>query len=61
MAAADEDLRVQKDRYQNGVSTMLELLTSQAGAVSAHTDLVGASFDYRLARAQLVALAGRAS
>ena len=61
VAAADEDLRVQQDRYQNGVSTMLELLTSQAGAVSAHTDLVGASFDYRLARAQLVALAGRAS
>lgn len=60
VAAADEDLRVQRDRYQNGVSTMLELLTSQAGAVAAHTDLVGASFDYRLAKAQLLALAGRA-
>lgn len=61
VAAADEDLRVQQDRYGMGVSTMLDLLTSQAGAVAAHTDLVSANFDYRLARAQLTALAGRAA
>lgn len=59
--AADEDLRVQQERYRSGVSTMLELLTSQAGAVSARTELVSARFDYRLAKAQLEALAGRQS
>ena len=61
VAAAEEDLRAQQQRYDNGVSTMLELLTSQTGATEAKTALVQARFDCRLAYAQLLSLAGRAS
>jgi outer membrane protein TolC len=57
--AAEEDLRVQQERYQLGASTMLELLTSQEGLVQEQTDLVSARFSYQLARAELQALAGR--
>jgi outer membrane protein TolC len=42
-----------------GVTTMLELLTSQANVVEAQTNLAAARFDYRLAYATLLALAGR--
>jgi outer membrane protein TolC len=61
VAAAEEDLRVQQQRYAEGVSTMLDLLTSEAGATQARTGLVQARFDYRVARAQLLALAGKVS
>jgi len=56
---AKEDVRVQQERYRLGVTTMLELLTSQANLVQAENDLVGARFDYQLARAQLESVAGR--
>jgi outer membrane protein len=59
VAVADEDLRVQQERYRMGITTMLELLTSQASVVEAQTNLVAARFDYRLAYATLLALAGR--
>lgn len=57
--AAREDLRVQQQRYDQGMSTMLELLTSQEALVQAENDLVGTRFDYQIARAQLESLAGR--
>lgn len=56
---AAEDLRVQQERYRLGVTTMLDLLASQASVVEAQTNQVGARFDYRLARAELQAMAGR--
>jgi outer membrane protein TolC len=56
---AKEDLRVQQERYRMGVTTMLDLLASQSSLVEAEQSLVGARFDYRLARAELQALAGR--
>ncbi|HZA15082.1 MAG TPA: TolC family protein [Myxococcaceae bacterium] len=59
VAVAEEDLRVQQERYRMGVTTMLELLTSQASVVEAQTNLAAARFDYRLAYATLLALAGR--
>jgi outer membrane protein len=59
VSVAQEDLRVQQERYRLGVSTMLDLLTSQENLVDAERSLVTARFDYQLARARLEALAGR--
>jgi outer membrane protein len=60
LAAANEDLRVQQERYRVGAATILDLLTSQAALTTAQTNLVQARFDYLIARAQLEALVGRA-
>jgi outer membrane protein len=60
LEVAQEDLRVQQERYRLGVSTMLDLLASQAGLVDAESGLITSRFDYQLARAELEALAGGA-
>jgi len=59
VTAAEEDLRVQQERYQLGVATMLDVLTSQSALAQARAALVQARFTARVARAQLEALAGR--
>ena len=59
VASAQEDLRVQQERYRLGAATMLDLITSQAALTQAEQGLVNARFDYQTARAQLEALAGR--
>lgn len=59
VAVAEEDLRVQQQRYELGASTILDLLASQTGLVEAENGLIGARYDYQLARAELEALAGR--
>ncbi len=59
LEVAQEDLRVQQQRYGLGASTMLELLTSQSNLAQAEGALVTSRFDYQLARAELEALAGR--
>jgi outer membrane protein len=59
VVAADEDLRVQQQRYQLGVSTLLDVLTSQTQLTQARLALVQARFSARTARAQLEALIGR--
>lgn len=59
VVSAEEDLRVQQERYDLGVSTMLELLTSQEALVAAENEEVAALFNQDLARAQLEALSGR--
>lgn len=56
---AREDLKVQQERYRLGATTILELLTSQENLVQAEINLVSSRFDYRIARAELEALAGR--
>jgi outer membrane protein len=56
--AGEEDLRVQQQRYDVGVSTMLDLLTSQSTLVQSRLALVQARFARRVARAQLEALVG---
>jgi outer membrane protein len=59
VAAAEEDVRVQQQRYGLGASTLLDLLTSQTQLDQARAALIQARFDYRVARAQLEALIGR--
>ena len=59
IAAAEEDLRVQQQRYALGASTLLDLLTSQTQLNVARQSLIQARFDARLAKAQLESLLGR--
>lgn len=58
-AAAEEDLRVQQERYRLGAATIVEVLTSQVSLDQAEVDLVQAQLDLLLARAELEALIGR--
>ncbi|HET6319109.1 MAG TPA: TolC family protein, partial [Chloroflexota bacterium] len=57
--AAQEDLRVQQQRYTLGASTLLDVLTSQTTLDNARAALIQARQDYRLARAQIEAIIGR--
>ena len=57
--AAQEDLRVQQERYRLGAATIVDVLTSQEALDQAEVDLVNARFDYLRARAQISALIGR--
>lgn len=57
--AAQEDVRVQQQRYNIGASTLLDLLNSQATLQQAQSALISARYDHRIARAQLEALIGR--
>ena len=59
IAAAEEDLRVQQQRYALGASTLLDLLTSQTQLNQARQAFIQARFDGRVARAQLSSLIGR--
>ena len=57
--AAEEDLRVQTQRYALGASTLLDVLTSQTALNQARAALIQARFDFRNAKAQLEQLVGR--
>jgi outer membrane protein len=59
VAASEEDLRVQQQRYNIGASTLLDLLTSQTTLEQARAALISARYDYRIARAQIESLVGR--
>ena len=59
VTAAEEDVRVQQQRYNIGASVLLDLLTSQTTLAQAQQALIQARYDYRIARAQLEALIGR--
>lgn len=59
VAAAEEDLRVQKQRYDFGASTLLDVLTSEAALIQARSALIQARYNYRVAKAQLEALVGK--
>jgi outer membrane protein len=59
VAAAQEDLRVQQQRYNLGASTLLDLLASQTTLNEARAALIQARQDYRVARAQIEAIIGR--
>lgn len=58
--SAEEDLRVQNERYQAGISTELDQLNSELALIQARLGLVAARFNYLITRAQLEALIGRA-
>lgn len=57
--SAEEDLRVQTERYRAGISTELDQLTSELAVTQARLALVAARFNYQITRAQLEALVGR--
>lgn len=59
IAAGEEDLRVQQQRYGLGASTLLDLLTSQTTLDQARAALIQARYDARIAKAQVEALVGR--
>ena len=59
LEAAEEDLRVQKQRYALGSSTLLDVLTSQTEVDGARRDLIRARYDARVSKAQLEELLGR--
>lgn len=59
VAAGEEDLRVQNQRYALGSSTLLDVLTSQSTLNQARVGLIQARLDSRVAKAQVEALLGR--
>ena len=59
VAATEQDLRFQQQRYALGAATLLDVLTSQAALNTARNNLIAARFDRRIARARLEALIGR--
>jgi outer membrane protein len=58
-AAAEEDLRVQQERYRLGAATIVDVLTSQVSLGQAEVNLVQARLNVLLAKAQIEALLGR--
>lgn len=58
-AAAEEDLRIQRERYRLGAATIVDVLTSQVSLDQAEVDRVQAQLDFLVARAQIEALIGR--
>lgn len=59
IVAAEEDLRVQQQRYNLGLSTIVDLLTAQTALNQARVNLISARNTVRLATAQIEALLGR--
>lgn len=57
--AAQEDLRVQTERYRAGISTSLDQLSSELALTQAELGLVAARYSYQVVRASLEALVGR--
>jgi outer membrane protein TolC len=57
--SAREDLRVQTARYRAGISTMLDVLTSEAALLQAEYSLARARNQYHTTRVALEALVGR--
>jgi outer membrane protein len=57
--SAREDLRVQTARYRAGISTMLDVLTSEAALLQAEYSLAASRNRYHTTRAALEALVGR--
>jgi outer membrane protein len=59
VAAATEALRVQRNRYQAGVATIVDVLTAQETLTQAEVSVVTARFDYLRAKAQIETALGR--
>jgi outer membrane protein TolC len=57
--SAREDLRVQTARYRAGISTILDVLTSEAALLQAEYSLARSQHRYHTTRAALEALVGR--
>ena len=59
LTVASEDYRVQRARYQEGATTILDLMEAQVALSEAQASLVQARYATRLALARLEALLGR--
>ena len=59
VVAAQEDLRVQTDRYRAGIATALDRLTSEFAVTQTELGSVAARYSYQVTRATLEALVGR--
>lgn len=59
LAAATENYRVQRARYREGATTILDLLEAQVALSEAEAALIGARYSSRLALARVEALLGR--
>jgi outer membrane protein len=59
VAAATENYRVQRARYREGATTILDLLEAQVSLSEAEASLIQARYSTRLALAQIEALLGR--
>ncbi len=59
VTVAEEDLRLIRERYRVGVATTLDVITSQVAMDQAAADLVGARYDYAVAKAELESIVGR--
>lgn len=59
MRAAEEDLRVTQGSYTQGLLPILNLVTAQAALVTARTAYVSATYDFRIALAELDRALGR--
>ncbi len=57
--AAQEDLRVQQARYVIGMSTIVDLLTSQSQLNQAQSNLIAARYNARIARVNIESLIGQ--
>ncbi len=58
-AAAEEDLRIQQERYRLGAATIVDVLTSQVSLGQAEVSLVQARLNVLVGKAQIEALLGR--
>jgi outer membrane protein TolC len=58
VAAAQENLRMQRERYRLGASTIVDMLTAEVSTNQAEVSLVQARYNYLIARAQLEAYVG---
>jgi len=58
VAAAQESLRMQQERYRLGAATIVDLLTAETALNQAEVTLVQSRYSYLIARASLEALVG---
>ncbi len=61
VAAAEESLRITKDRYENGLSNVTELLRTETALLEARNRRLAAVYDQRLAAVNLALAAGTLS
>ena len=59
IAAADEQLRIEQERYRLGANTIVEVLTIRGNLEQAQVDRIQALFDFLVAKAQIESLIGR--
>ncbi len=59
VTAANESLRLATARYEEGISSILEVIDAQTDLVSAETDRINTLFNYQLAKANLIVSIGK--